>query len=155
MSSREEKYRCVVKPTKGHVSQTLAETVVGDIVTVVRYGAFGHDFYRRVTIEKVTATQIVTPDGRFLRKNAGRRRAGEHVGDSSARAFIGDAAEKAVAEIDAKHRRQKSRATFIETVRRNADFTQANVWALRAACDAAEAALRDFGEWMETQGDNT
>jgi len=112
------------------------EIKAGDTVFVANSGwtASGED----VTVLSVTATQIVTASRRFRRKN------GTLVGGGYRQPFI--ATPENAADIRTEMRRRQV-CNQVERVRFK--LTPASVRELQASVAAAEAFLREVGEWTE------
>ncbi len=129
--------------------QTIADVKVGDTVMVFEFGRW-HRTYSMDTVERLTATQIILPgDRRFYRADKGwRQRAGYCVGKMDLRIIVGaDAIERRRQIEDEKARTQHSNEWYADTGRRV--FDRDTVLKVRAACDRAEAALRQLGEWRD------
>jgi hypothetical protein len=99
----------------------------GDEVVVESFG------YHFAGVQRVTETLIVTDAGRF------RREAGHQLGGGLSKGIL---RFSAFAYTEAERRR------FKQTIQA-AMFNAASIRAVRTACDKAEAALRELGEWDE------
>jgi hypothetical protein len=117
-------------------SKTIADVKCGDEV-VLREGRYW--FPRRVHVDRLTNTQIIIGSRRFRRKD------GREIGGpfSYSEVVFSDEAERLIAE--ARRVRAVSLWRLVACSERN--FNPAGIRAVRAACDAAEAALRELGEW--------
>ena len=111
-------------------AKTLSDIQAGDEVVMQWYR--GYEIHK---VSRTTATQIHVDNSKF-RKDTGRLIGEHHYPYCSI-------------SIDPNHftkaRHQSARAAF-EAPR---PMTQSDVVARRAECDAAEAALREAGEWTD------
>ena len=129
--------------------QTLADAKVGDTVMVFEFGHW-QSSYRMETVKRLTATQIVLAgDYRFYRADKGwNQKAGDCVNKKKLRIIVGtEAIEKRRRIEDEKTRRRCSNEWSADT--RHCAFDRDTVLKVRAACDRAEAALRQLGEWRD------
>lgn len=110
---------------------TLADVKAGDEVVV-------RSHYGRVLemVTHATPTQIHIGRSKYTRN-------GRQMGDGQRflrRRLTVEPLDYSAADLE------KARADFAATTR---PFTQSGVTAARAACDAAEVALRELGDWVD------
>ena len=117
---------------------TLSDVKVGDqlIALIWDIGVWNQRDIA-VHVERLTPTQIIAGEYRF---NRGTGRAIGRWG----RLLIGEAALEGMRRL----KRKQARRAW-EYALQLSDFSQQNVNTIRAACDAAEAALREAGEWVD------
>ena len=122
--------------------QTLADAKVGDTVTVLIWNGWNHS-YRFDKIERLTPTQLV-----LLNNKRFRVKDGNCIGTDRERIIVGtEAIEKRRQLEDEKTKRRCSNEWSADT--RHCAFDRDTVLKVRAACDRAEAALRQLGEWRD------
>ena len=117
----------------------LSNTKAGDAVWV----AWRCGYPKQEVVTKVTATRIIIDRRQFLKKN------GEEYGGSkwTYYAIITDAeAQRRICRIDAENNRAEVSRTLGSWT-----LSQHSITAMRAAADAAQAWLRERGEWSETR----
>ena len=123
--------------------ETLAEVKAGDEVWW-----FGSRYEppRLVAVIRVTPTQIIVDEQRYHRAN------GLQVGHDGfgvcPHIEVGTKTTERVAVLEATHRGLWARIGLGKAADRIA-LSQERVTAMRAACDRAEAALRELGEWSD------
>lgn len=126
--------------------ETLADVKAGDGVIL-----FYRNGYERHFVERVTATQIIlSGDRRFRRKSDNKWNIGRCIGSTpygSAYIDVGSTAADRVKEIDDNHARTVASNEWFRAARLG--FSADGVRDVRAACDHAEAVLRELGEWTE------
>lgn len=126
--------------------ETLADVKVGDEVTI-----FIRDTYEPRIVKRVTKTLVVLEDdSKFIRSSrfpheVGTRRANYR---SSWHIDVGQSAAERVKKIDGDHARMVASNEWFRAARLG--FSADGVRDVRAACDRAEAALRELGEWTNS-----
>lgn len=123
--------------------ETLADVKAGDEVVV--FPSFGG--YRSAKVKRVTKWQIILNGGDHYSRHDGYSKDRVSAWTRS-RAFIaiGEAAKDAKKERTQHRLRSEAAHELGVPVER---FNQEVVITKRAACDKAEAALRELGEWTK------
>lgn len=122
--------------------ETLADVKKGDTVTVFP-GAGG---FRPSTVKRVTKWQIILEGDDHYNRTDGLIKSDGYQWSRSAQIAVG---AKAVG-LKAKRRMEKIRIEAAHGLGVPVEqLNQATVIVHRAACDRAEAALRELGEWSE------
>jgi hypothetical protein len=128
---------------------TLAEVKAG--VEVIIFPRRDSQRPYRVSVIHATPTQIVTGSVKYRRRDGGQ--VGERDSwERQARIRVGPEAEAELSRLKT-HYRKRWASEDLESAGRRLALNQKTVIAMRAACDAAEAALRELGEWTGTQED--
>ena len=122
--------------------QTLEAVQKGDTVWVFP-GAGG---YRQSNVIRVTRHQIVLEGDNHYHRSTGRIKIEGYEWGHRAFIAVGDEAEK--------HKKERKIEVLRSSVAKKlgihkVDLNQDAVTAKRAACDRAESALRELGEWKE------
>ena len=121
--------------------QTLEDVQVGDRV-VIDTGRFGVKDCSILTVDRITSSLIIAEgDIRFRRKDGYRTPRGDWY---TPKLVFGDEAEWLVRRCS----RNRVMSSFIVACS-EAKGSPKGIRTVRAACDAAEAALRELGEWVD------
>ena len=95
-----------------------------------------------LVVDRLTKTQIICGLERFRKSN------GQRVGDHSPRTYLisAEKAHEIILQIKTAERRGHFKVKFTGTP--GGKFNTSTVTHMRAECDAAEAFLREQGEWL-------
>lgn len=130
--------------------ETLADVRAGD--EVILFPNRNDAGFRAVTVDRVTITHYIVGERRFWRTNGKHGdRIGEEVGGRPYRSdviMVGAEADARIAGALREKRAWSLRNGWHEATKQHG-VNQEAVARVRAACDRAEAALRELGEWND------
>jgi hypothetical protein len=130
--------------------QTLAEVVKGDTVIEFCANRWSAHTFKRLIVERATKTRVTLSNGRsYTRNSKYSYKDGKEGGQrySNYRIDVGPEAETKIIELTHELKKESGGREWLAVKPKN--FKKGSVADIRAACDRAEAALRELGEWND------
>ena len=133
----------------------IGELEVGDVVAVIIHERW-KTYFRLEKVSRITPLLAIIRNEGYYRVNppkSRRDRTGECRGDSDRWILTGEAARKEIAAIVRLKKKIDAENIWAERLEAAAArLSQADVEAVRTACDEAETALRETELWREATG---